>query len=202
MVAMSERLDVRALRKPDKHPRVFEQFDALDVGESFVLVNNHDPRRLREEFETDHPGEFGWDYLQRGPERWEIRIARLASTALPRVMCDTEEIATGQLAPDASGAVWKLQMSRRHLDANIIHLQPGSRIEAHAGPEFDVLLHILHGDGQLMTEVGTLALRPGGLLWLPRLSRREIGAGEVGLTYLTVHPRRPGMTIQPAPQRT
>ena len=93
-------------------------------------------------------------------------------------------------------------MSRRNLDANIIRLQPGSRIEAHAGPEFDVLLHILHGDGQLMTEVGTLALRPGGLLWLPRLSRREIVAGEVGLTYLTVHPRRPGMTIQLAPQRT
>jgi hypothetical protein len=73
---------------------------------------------------------------------------------------------------------------------------------SHAGPEFDVLLHILHGDGPLITEVGTLALRPGGLLWLPRLSRREIGAGDVGLTYLTVHPRRPGMTIQPPLQRT
>jgi quercetin dioxygenase-like cupin family protein len=94
------------------------------------------------------------------------------------------------------------QMSRRHFDANIIHLQPGSRIEAHAGPEFDVLLHILHGDGQLMTEVGTLALRPGELLWLPRLSRREIRAGEQGLTYLTVHSRRSGLTIQQAPQRT
>ena len=27
-------------------------------------------------------------------------------------------------------------------------------------------LTTLHGDGQLMTEVATLALRPGGLLWL------------------------------------
>ena len=55
-------------------------------------------------------------------------------------------------------------------DSNIIHQQPGSRIEAHAGPDHDVLLHVLHGDGQLMTEVSTLALRPGILLWLPRLS--------------------------------
>ena len=36
-------LDERAVRKPDKHPQVFEQFNALAVGESFVLINNHDP---------------------------------------------------------------------------------------------------------------------------------------------------------------
>jgi uncharacterized protein (DUF2249 family) len=200
---MSEpQLDVRAIRKPDKHPRIFEGFDALGVGESFVLINNHDPKHLREEFEADHSGEFGWEYLQRGPERWEIRITRLAATPLPRILCDTREIATGQFGPDASGAVWRLQVSRRHLDANIIHLEPGSRIQAHAGPDLDVLWHILQGYGQLMTEVGMLALRPGELLWLPRLSRREIAAGDEGLTYLTVHPRRPGITIQSVPQQT
>jgi uncharacterized protein (DUF2249 family) len=139
---MSEpRLDVRAIRKPDKHPRIFDRFDALGVGESFVLINNHDPKHLREEFEADHPGEFGWEYLQRGPDRWEIQISRLASTPLPRILCDTWEIATGQVGPDASGAVWKLQVSRRHLDANIIHLEPAARIQAHAGPDLDVLWH-------------------------------------------------------------
>jgi uncharacterized protein (DUF2249 family) len=80
---LEPQLDVRAMRKPDKHPKIFQRFDALGVGESFVLINNHDPKHLREEFETDHPGEFGWVYLQRGPERWEIRISRLASTPLP-----------------------------------------------------------------------------------------------------------------------
>jgi uncharacterized protein (DUF2249 family) len=131
---LEPQLDVRAMRKPDKHPRIFERFDALEIGESFVLINNHDPKHLREEFETDHAGEFGLDYLQRGPERWEIRISRLASTPLHRLLCDTREIATGQFGPDASGAVWKLQPSRRHLDANIIHLQPGSRIQAQCRP--------------------------------------------------------------------
>jgi len=106
-------LDVRTVRKPDKHPQIFEQFDALAVGESFVLINNHDPKHLREEFATDHPGEFSWQYLQRGPERWEIRITRLASTPLPRILCDTHETAIGQLNPDASGAIWKLQMRQR-----------------------------------------------------------------------------------------
>lgn len=193
---MEQQLDVRALRKPDKHPRVFEEFDALPVGESFVLINNHDPKHLRDEFEIDHPDGFAWEYLQQGPDEWKIRITRLTSTPLPRILCDTQEMVTAPITPDVSGAVWKLQMSRRHLDSNIIHLQPGSRIGGHAGPDLDVLLHILHGDGQLTTEVSSLTLRPGTLLWLPRLSRREIVAGEGGLTYFTVHPRRPGMTIQ------
>jgi quercetin dioxygenase-like cupin family protein len=99
------------------------------------------------------------------------------------------------------GGLRRRRPPRRRLDANVIRLEPGSRIEAHAGADPDVLLHILDGNGLLLTEVSTLALRPGGLLWLPRLSRREIRAGEQGLTYLTVHSRRSGLTIQQA-QRT
>jgi Uncharacterized conserved protein (DUF2249) len=48
--------DVRRLRKPDKHPTIFAAYAALTVGESFVLVNNHDPEHLRAEFDADHPG--------------------------------------------------------------------------------------------------------------------------------------------------
>ena len=62
-----QELDVRPLPKPDKHPRIFQLFGALAVSESFVLVNNHDPRHLRREFETEYPAGFGWDYLDRGP---------------------------------------------------------------------------------------------------------------------------------------
>ncbi len=40
-------LDVRQLRKPDKHPTIFATYAALAVGESFVLVNNHDPKQQR-----------------------------------------------------------------------------------------------------------------------------------------------------------
>ena len=133
-------LDVRPLPKPDKHPRIFELFGALAVGESFVLVNNHDPKHLRREFETEHPSGFGWDYLDLGPATWRIRISKLASTPIPRILCDAREVAAGPHDPDASGAVWKLEMSQRHLDSNIIRLPPGSRIEAHTGPDLDVLM--------------------------------------------------------------
>ncbi len=72
-------LDVRQLRKPDKHPTIFTAYAALAVGEAFVLVNNHDPKHLRAEFEADHSGSHGWDYLEKGPGAWRIRITKLAA---------------------------------------------------------------------------------------------------------------------------
>lgn len=191
-------LDVRDLPKSAKHPRIFELFDSLLPAQSFVLINNHEPRHLRDEFDADHHGEFGWRYLEQGPDRWQIEITRLTATPTPQIMCDTREVTAAAQVTEAAGAVWKLPMSRRDLDANVIHLQAGSKIDRHAGPDLDVLVHVLQGNGELITEAETLTLEPGSLLWLPRRSRREITAGPQGLTYLTVHPRRPGMTIQDA----
>jgi uncharacterized protein (DUF2249 family)/quercetin dioxygenase-like cupin family protein len=186
-------LDVRPLRKPDKHPAIFAAFDALAVGESFVLVNNHDPVHLREEFGVEHPGGFGWEYVDRGAPEWRIRITKLAATALPRVLLDTTDLPTG---PGAVGAVWRLPMRERDLDSNVVALPAGTTIEAHAGPDLDVLVHVLRGSGRLDTELGSLTLAPGTLVWLPRRSRREFTAGDDGLAYLTVHQRRQALVLE------
>lgn len=195
-----QELDVRPLRKPDKHPRIFQEFDSLAVGESFVLVNNHDPRHLRQEFDLDHAGGYGWDYLDRGPGAWRIRITKLAGTPLPRILADVQAV-SGPGEPGAGGAVWKLQMSRRDLDSNIVNLLPDATIEAHTGPDLDVLLLVLGGAGQLATELDVLDLRPGVLVWLPRRSRRRFAAGADGLTYLTVHQRRQSLVLDVADRR-
>lgn len=62
-------LDVRQLRKPDKHPRIFAKYAALQVGESFVLVNNHDPKHLHDEFEADYPGRLRLGVPRQGSHR-------------------------------------------------------------------------------------------------------------------------------------
>ncbi|OBF80228.1 hypothetical protein A5791_08825 [Mycobacterium sp. 852002-51163_SCH5372311] len=188
-------LDVRQLRKPDKHPTIFATYSALPVGESFVLVNNHDPRHLRDEFDADHPGSYGWEYLDKGPEVWRIRITKLASTPLPRIVADTHDF---RAEPDATGAVWKLQARDRDLDSNIIALPPAGSIDAHSGPDLDVLIHVLSGNGTLTTEMSTIDLFPGALVWLPRGSRRQFDAGPDGLRYLTVHHRRQALVLEPA----
>jgi uncharacterized protein (DUF2249 family)/quercetin dioxygenase-like cupin family protein len=187
-------LDVRSLRKLDKHPTIFQTFDALTVGESFVLVNNHDPKHLRAEFDTEHPRGFAWDCLETGPGVWRIRIGRITSTALPRILGDTMALAADS-DPDASGAIWKLSMSQRDLDSNVIQLPPGASIEAHAGPDIDVLVLVLGGTGCLSTELDRLDLQAGTLVWLPRRSRRAFTTGPEGLTYLTVHQRKQSLGL-------
>ena len=189
-------LDVRPLRKPDKHPAIFQAYAAVPPGESLVLVNDHDPRHLHDEFEVEHPGGYAWDYLARDRGAWRIRITKLASTPLPRVLADTSALST--VAADATGVIWKLQMRERDLDSNVIALASGATIDAHAGPDVDVLIHVLAGSGQLCTEVDTLELRPGSLTWLPRRSRRQFTAGSDGLKYLTVHRRRQALTLTTA----
>ena len=69
-------LDVRVIPPREKHPTIFQTFDALDAGESFVLVNDHDPFPLRYQFEAERAGRFGWDYLETGPRVWRVQISR------------------------------------------------------------------------------------------------------------------------------
>lgn len=205
----SPELDVREIAKPQRHPLIFRRFDALAVGESFVLVNGHDPLHLREEFEREHPGAYDWQYLTSGervesgpsPRLWRIRITRRTASDLPRVLGDTVTLlgsADGAPAAPAdavAGAVWTLQPSQRQLDANVIRLAALASIQRHIGPDLDVLLHVLDGAGELVTETGVVGLSPGALVWLPRRSERSIAAGPDGLSYLSVHTRRPALTV-------
>ncbi|MFP4623312.1 MAG: DUF2249 domain-containing protein [Gemmatimonadota bacterium] len=69
-------LDVRVIPPREKHPAIFETFRTLAEGESFVLVNDHDPKPLRYQFEAEHRGEYGWEYVEQGPTVWRVEISR------------------------------------------------------------------------------------------------------------------------------
>lgn len=69
-------LDVRVIPPREKHPTIFQTFAGLAPGESFVLVNDHDPAPLRYQFQAEHEGEFGWEYLEQGPVVWRVEISR------------------------------------------------------------------------------------------------------------------------------
>lgn len=103
---------------------------------------------------------------------------------------------TADAGADAAGALWRLQTSPRQLDANVIRLAAGGRIDAHAGPDLDVLMLVLDGSGRVIGEgADPITVEAGALVWLPRRSRREIAAGPDGLAYLTVHRHRAGLAI-------
>lgn len=69
-------LDVREMAPRLRHPKIFETFDALEPGGSFVLVNDHDPKPLLYQFTFERAGTFRWRYLEEGPEVWRVEIGR------------------------------------------------------------------------------------------------------------------------------
>lgn len=100
---------------------------------------------------------------------------------------------------DRGGALWRLAAQERQLDANVVRLAPGAGVAVHVEPDLDVLVFVVNGRGELEADGGAEALEAGCVVWLPRGSRRGLTAGPHGLDYLTVHRRRPGMTIGRAP---
>ena len=71
-------IDVRDMAPRERHPLIFATFDALHAGEAFLLVNDHDPKPLYYQFSAEHSGQFAWEYLERGPETWQVRISKPA----------------------------------------------------------------------------------------------------------------------------
>ena len=74
---MEEKIvDLREMRPPERHPLVFQTFENLSPGESFVLINDHDPKPLFYQFKFEREGQFSWDYLEEGPQAWKVRIGK------------------------------------------------------------------------------------------------------------------------------
>lgn len=114
-----------------------------------------------------------------------------------RILADVRELVEDSPVP--SGARWTLAEPGRQLDANLIHLPAGHQVDTHTEPDLDVVLVAVAGDGSIGTPDGAQAIAGGNIAWLPHGSTRSVTAGADGLSYLTVHRRRPGLQIKQRP---
>ena len=76
MSAEIKQLDVRPIIPREKHSTIFATFDALENGEVFQLINDHDPMPLYYQFEAERKGHYEWDYIEKGPEVWRVNISK------------------------------------------------------------------------------------------------------------------------------
>lgn len=60
-----------------KHQLILTRWGLLRAGDYFVLKNDHDPVPLFHQFGALFAGCYTWDYLQRGPEVFAVRIGKL-----------------------------------------------------------------------------------------------------------------------------
>ena len=98
------------------------------------------------------------------------------------------------IGPDTSGGVgWAF--AGEDLNANVVVLGVGAAIAEHRNTEVDVLVVVLAGSGTLTVDGVAHQLRRGVVAHLPKGTNRRVHAAGDGLRYLTVHRRRPGLTI-------
>ena len=69
-------LNVSEIVPRERHPLIFRTFDELKKGESFILINDHDPKPLYYQFLHEREGLFGWEYIEEGPKDWKVKISK------------------------------------------------------------------------------------------------------------------------------
>lgn len=82
--------DLRPLLPAQRHTLAFQAFDALGAGESFELLNDHEPRSLLLQFIEQRPDRFDWQATQAADGTWHIRIVCLGADARVRAPAAAE----------------------------------------------------------------------------------------------------------------
>jgi quercetin dioxygenase-like cupin family protein len=104
--------------------------------------------------------------------------------AVPPV--DLAELAASGTRP---GALWRLD--GEELQANLVWLGQGDRIQPHRNDEVDVLVVVVSGRGELTVDGQVHPLAPMAVAHLPKGTVRAVLAVDGPLAYLSVHRRRP-----------
>ncbi|MDF2923618.1 MAG: hypothetical protein K0R57_2532 [Paenibacillaceae bacterium] len=63
-----------------RHQVIMEAFDQLAPGTAMLLVNDHEPRPLYYQFQAERTGIFTWEYVEEGPEWFQVKITKLQDT--------------------------------------------------------------------------------------------------------------------------
>ncbi len=87
-------LFVPELAPAQKHPTILKKFDDLKVGETFLLVNDHDPIPLYYEMKAEKGDVFTWKKVENGPEVWKVEISKTGEIQKPAQKLQEQE-ATG-----------------------------------------------------------------------------------------------------------
>jgi len=70
-------MDVRPIPCSVKHTLILKTWRELALNSFFILLNDHDPVPLRYQFMAEFPGAFTWDYLEKGPEDFRVKITKI-----------------------------------------------------------------------------------------------------------------------------
>ena len=69
-------LDLRQIPVWERHERIFQEWDAMQPGQTLRIINDHDPKPLHYQFEAEYKNHYAWEYEQQGPKDWIVKIQK------------------------------------------------------------------------------------------------------------------------------
>jgi uncharacterized protein (DUF2249 family) len=72
--------DLRPFPPTERHEMFYKAFEDIKSGEAFEFINDHDPSPLYYQMEAESKEPFRWDYLQKGPHEWKVRVIKVKET--------------------------------------------------------------------------------------------------------------------------
>jgi len=79
-LSIDARLDVRALPHGQRHAQVLSAIGSLPDDGALVLVAPHAPLPVLAEIDAQYPGQIEVQWLQTGPDVWQVRLHRQLAT--------------------------------------------------------------------------------------------------------------------------
>ena len=172
-------LDATLLHPSVKHATIFNRFDALKPGESFILHNDHDPRPLRFQLENLKGDIFTWEYLEQGPEWFRIKITKNKLT-------DSAPEKATKMGDENILNVTEIEPRLKHptIFVRFDELNPGESLTIHNDHDPKPLYYQLLGErGNIFTWE---YLEQGPQLWRVKISKRPEGTKEETLGEIAV----------------
>ncbi|MBS1777194.1 MAG: DUF2249 domain-containing protein [Bacteroidetes bacterium] len=69
--------DIRPYPPTERHEMFYKAFADIKPGEAFEFINDHDPKPLYYQMEAESKEPFRWEYLEKGPEVWKVRVIKV-----------------------------------------------------------------------------------------------------------------------------
>lgn len=107
---MLEENDLRPLVPVKRHEWLNKTFGEMKAGESFVFINDHDPKPVYYELKSLYGDVVAWEYLNKGGRDWKVKITRTEDS----IGRDLGDISTVMDLRKAEKKDWKYTVFHRY----------------------------------------------------------------------------------------
>lgn len=181
-------IDVRSLSPPARHSYIMKIFDELSIGQTLLVVSDHEPVHLVQ-FMKHERKEFdlaSYRAYKRGPAEW-VGVFKKKENEVQKESAIFTSFEKERTLDDSAFSAIPVYTSK---DYRVIlaYFKAGQFIPVHA-PKIDLVLLVYSGTGEVVAGNERREVKPGDVVIVPRGEKRGVRAiSEMEILHLVSPP--------------